>query len=174
MTQNCLLTRACFLHNTWSVHKMVLRAGFKKNKLRLCVELKIYDKNRRKITGPQCVKMKKMFALLGRVNWICRKCGGLYTNISFHVVLLMIFFKNESFIDITLNTQDLLLTIFSVPKEWSFIFRKLLASVCVHLFSDWMAGVILWTLFDKILMKHMYITPLEISPSGYLLIFYRL
>jgi hypothetical protein len=34
---------------------MVLRAGFKK-KLRLYVELKIYDKNRRKITGPQCVK----------------------------------------------------------------------------------------------------------------------
>jgi hypothetical protein len=35
---------------------MVLRAGFKK-KLRLHVELKIYDKNRRKITGPQCVKL---------------------------------------------------------------------------------------------------------------------
>jgi hypothetical protein len=35
---------------------MVLRAGFKK-KLRLYVELKIYDKNRRKITGPQCVKV---------------------------------------------------------------------------------------------------------------------
>jgi hypothetical protein len=34
---------------------MVLRAGFKK-KLRLYVELKICDKNRRKITGPQCVK----------------------------------------------------------------------------------------------------------------------
>jgi hypothetical protein len=34
---------------------MVLRAGFKK-KLRLYVELQIYDKNRRKITGPQCVK----------------------------------------------------------------------------------------------------------------------
>jgi hypothetical protein len=34
---------------------MVLRAGFKKQ-LRLYVELKIYDKNRRKITGPQCVK----------------------------------------------------------------------------------------------------------------------
>jgi hypothetical protein len=34
---------------------MVLRAGFKK-KLRLYVELKIYGKNRRKITGPQCVK----------------------------------------------------------------------------------------------------------------------
>jgi hypothetical protein len=34
---------------------MVLRAGFKK-KMRLYVELKIYDKNRRKITGPQCVK----------------------------------------------------------------------------------------------------------------------
>jgi hypothetical protein len=33
---------------------MVLRAGFKK-KLRLYVELKIYDKNRRKITGPLCV-----------------------------------------------------------------------------------------------------------------------
>jgi hypothetical protein len=35
---------------------MVLRAGFKK-KLGLCVELKIYDKNRRKITGPQCVNV---------------------------------------------------------------------------------------------------------------------
>jgi hypothetical protein len=35
---------------------MVLRAGFKK-KLRLYVELNIYDKNRRKITSPQCVKM---------------------------------------------------------------------------------------------------------------------
>jgi hypothetical protein len=35
---------------------MVLRAGFKKKKLRLYVELKIYDKNRRKITSPQCVK----------------------------------------------------------------------------------------------------------------------
>jgi hypothetical protein len=35
---------------------MVLRAGFKKKNLRLYVELKIYDKNRRKITGPQCVK----------------------------------------------------------------------------------------------------------------------
>jgi hypothetical protein len=34
---------------------MVLRAGFKK-KLQLYVELKIYDKNRRTITGPQCVK----------------------------------------------------------------------------------------------------------------------
>jgi hypothetical protein len=34
---------------------MVLRAGFKE-KLSLYVELKIYDKNRRKITGPQCVK----------------------------------------------------------------------------------------------------------------------
>jgi hypothetical protein len=33
---------------------MVLRAGFKKQ-LRLYVELKIYDKNKRKITGPQCV-----------------------------------------------------------------------------------------------------------------------
>jgi hypothetical protein len=33
---------------------MVLRAGLKK-KLRLYVELKIYDKNRRKITGPLCV-----------------------------------------------------------------------------------------------------------------------
>jgi hypothetical protein len=33
---------------------MVPRAGFKK-KLRLYFELKIYDKNRRKITGPQCV-----------------------------------------------------------------------------------------------------------------------
>jgi hypothetical protein len=38
---------------------MVLRAGFKK-KLRLFVELKIYDKNRRKITGPQCVKMQRL------------------------------------------------------------------------------------------------------------------
>jgi hypothetical protein len=38
---------------------MVLQAGFKK-KLRLYVELKIYDKNRRKITGPQCVKNEKM------------------------------------------------------------------------------------------------------------------
>jgi hypothetical protein len=38
---------------------MVLRAGFKKN-LRLYVELKIYDKNRRKITGPQCVKTIKL------------------------------------------------------------------------------------------------------------------
>jgi hypothetical protein len=35
---------------------MVLRAEFK-TKLRLYVELKIYDKNRRKITGPQCVKI---------------------------------------------------------------------------------------------------------------------
>jgi hypothetical protein len=35
---------------------MVLLAGFKK-KLRLYVELKIYDKNSRKITGPQCVKI---------------------------------------------------------------------------------------------------------------------
>jgi hypothetical protein len=35
---------------------MVLRAGFKK-KLRLYVDLKIYDKNRRKITGPQCGNM---------------------------------------------------------------------------------------------------------------------
>jgi hypothetical protein len=35
---------------------MVLRAGFKKQ-LRLYVELKNYDKNRRKITGPQCVKV---------------------------------------------------------------------------------------------------------------------
>jgi hypothetical protein len=35
---------------------MVLRAGFKM-KLRLYVELKIYDKNRRRITGPQCVKL---------------------------------------------------------------------------------------------------------------------
>jgi hypothetical protein len=34
---------------------MVLRTGFKQ-KLRLYVELKIYDKNRRKITGPLCVK----------------------------------------------------------------------------------------------------------------------
>jgi hypothetical protein len=34
---------------------MVLRAGFFKKKLQLYVELKIYDKNRRKITGPQCV-----------------------------------------------------------------------------------------------------------------------
>jgi hypothetical protein len=34
---------------------MVLRAGFKK-KLSLYVELKTYDKNRQKITGPQCVK----------------------------------------------------------------------------------------------------------------------
>jgi ribonuclease HI len=39
---------------------MVLRAGFKK-KLQLYVELKIYDKNRRKITGPQCVKITKAF-----------------------------------------------------------------------------------------------------------------
>jgi hypothetical protein len=35
---------------------MVLRAGFKKI-LRLYFELKIYDKNRRKITGPQRVNM---------------------------------------------------------------------------------------------------------------------
>jgi hypothetical protein len=35
---------------------MVLQAGFKK-KLGLYVELKIYDENRRKITGPQCVKL---------------------------------------------------------------------------------------------------------------------
>jgi hypothetical protein len=35
---------------------MVLWAGFKK-KLRLYVELNIYDKNRRKITGPQCVNL---------------------------------------------------------------------------------------------------------------------
>jgi hypothetical protein len=35
---------------------MVLRARFKK-KLSLYVELKIYDKNRQKITGPQCVKI---------------------------------------------------------------------------------------------------------------------
>jgi hypothetical protein len=34
---------------------MVLRAGLKK--LRLYVELKIYDKNRRKITGPQCINV---------------------------------------------------------------------------------------------------------------------
>jgi hypothetical protein len=39
---------------------MVLRAGLKK-KLRLYVELKIYDKNRRKITGPQCVKVINRF-----------------------------------------------------------------------------------------------------------------
>jgi hypothetical protein len=35
---------------------MVFLAGFKK-KLRLYVELKIYDKNRRKITGLQCVNL---------------------------------------------------------------------------------------------------------------------
>jgi hypothetical protein len=40
---------------------MVLRAGFKK-KLRLYVELKIYDKNRRKITGPQCVNTGKSYS----------------------------------------------------------------------------------------------------------------
>jgi hypothetical protein len=34
---------------------MVLQAGFKK-KLWLYIELKIYDKYRRKSTGPQCVK----------------------------------------------------------------------------------------------------------------------
>jgi hypothetical protein len=38
---------------------MVLRAGFKK-KLRLYGELKIYDKNRRKISGPQCVKISML------------------------------------------------------------------------------------------------------------------
>jgi hypothetical protein len=41
---------------------MVLWAGLKK-KLRLYVELKMYDKNRRKITGPQCVNMKINVAL---------------------------------------------------------------------------------------------------------------
>jgi hypothetical protein len=56
---------------------MVLRAGFKK-KLRLYVELKIYDKNRQKITGPQCVKSKTSVAQTasqaavyakGLINW---------------------------------------------------------------------------------------------------------
>jgi hypothetical protein len=42
---------------------MVLRAGFFKKKLRLHFELKIYDKNRRKITGPQCVNMLHIHAL---------------------------------------------------------------------------------------------------------------
>jgi hypothetical protein len=41
---------------------MVLRARFKK-KLRLYVQLKIYDKNRRKITGPQCVKKHAAFVM---------------------------------------------------------------------------------------------------------------
>jgi len=35
----------------------------------------------------------------------------------------------------------LLNTTFSVPKKYNFIFRKLLADVCVHLFPDGMAGV---------------------------------
>jgi hypothetical protein len=41
---------------------MVLRAGFKK-KLRLYVELKIYDKNRRKITDQQCVNTDGLLAM---------------------------------------------------------------------------------------------------------------
>jgi hypothetical protein len=50
---------------------MVLRAGFKK-KLRLYVELKIYDKNRRKITGPQCVKFfLKLFPYFSVVKFFC-------------------------------------------------------------------------------------------------------
>jgi hypothetical protein len=44
---------------------MVLRAGLLK-KMRLYVELKICDKNRRKITGPQCVKT------VG--TWRCQGC----------------------------------------------------------------------------------------------------
>jgi hypothetical protein len=51
---------------------MVLRAGLKK--MRLYVELKIYDKNRRKITGPQCVKhknKKKLFTRLIFHRYLC-------------------------------------------------------------------------------------------------------
>jgi hypothetical protein len=44
---------------------MVFRAGFKR-KLRLYVELKIYDKNRQKITGPQCVNV---FSLSLNINY---------------------------------------------------------------------------------------------------------
>jgi hypothetical protein len=46
---------------------MVLRAGFLK-KLRLYIELIIYDKNRRKITGPQCVK--KVWSPFGHASYI--------------------------------------------------------------------------------------------------------
>jgi hypothetical protein len=47
---------------------MVLWAGFKK-KLRLYVELQIYDKNRQKITGPLCV----IYAIHGAyINWSSR------------------------------------------------------------------------------------------------------
>jgi hypothetical protein len=54
---------------------MALRAGFKK-KLRLYVELKIYDKNRQNITGPQCVNSRRfvtlcLFHLHRRVDMKC-------------------------------------------------------------------------------------------------------
>jgi hypothetical protein len=49
---------------------MVLRAGFLK-KLRLYVELKIYDKNRRKNTGPQCVKIEFMLNIYNPPSETC-------------------------------------------------------------------------------------------------------
>jgi len=57
---------------------------------------------------------------------------------------MFIAFKNEGFNGIELNTQDLLHTTFSVPKKCSFIFRKLLADVCVHPSISWLNG---WCLY---------------------------
>jgi hypothetical protein len=59
MTQNCFLTRACFYALNYAIHGAYIKwsSGPDFKKKGLYVELKIYDKNRRKITGPQCVNM---------------------------------------------------------------------------------------------------------------------
>jgi hypothetical protein len=66
---------------------MVLRAGLKK--MRLYVELKIYDKNRRKITGPQCVKfllssiyMHELHFLMMAQKWSKHEADNKYVSIS--------------------------------------------------------------------------------------------
>jgi len=52
--------------------------------------------------------------------------------------------KNEGFNGIAPNTQDLLNRTFSVPKKCNFIFRKMLADVCVHPSVSWLNG---WCLY---------------------------
>jgi hypothetical protein len=73
---------------------MVLRAGFKKQ-WRLYVELKIYDKNRRKITSPQCVNM---FSLTYKHVWYL-----LYVIMIYSFLRILLFAMRYVFIIAMIN-----------------------------------------------------------------------
>jgi hypothetical protein len=67
-------TRLFLYALNYAIHGAYIKwsSGPDLKKLRLYVELKIYDKNRRKITGPQCVNMLELYTEISGKLWIVK------------------------------------------------------------------------------------------------------